>query len=92
MIELPGTARVKLRYFAWVREKTGISEEVVELPAGIETGIDLIRWMQTRGDPFARAFERPEAIRLALDHKHIKAGEKISGAREIGFFPPVTGG
>ena len=27
---------VKIRYFAWVREKTGKAEEIVDLPAGVD--------------------------------------------------------
>ena len=83
---------VTLRYFAWVREKTGMSEERVTLPPSVETATDLLCWMQTRGPQFAAAFAHPEAIRVALDRAHVKPGAKIGGAKEIAFFPPVTGG
>ncbi len=81
-----------IRYFAWVREKTGRSEERLELPQGIITVKDLIGWLKTRGPEFEQAFAKPEAIRTALDRAHVKADTAIAGAREIGFFPPVTGG
>lgn len=83
---------VTIRYFAWVREKIGVSEERVALPAHIATVGDLVAWMQTRGDGYARAFVEPAAIRTAVNHKHVKADALIGDAREIGFFPPVTGG
>lgn len=83
---------VTIRYFAWVREKTGRSEERIQLPASVVTVRDLMQWQQSRGPEFAAAFARPEAIRSALDRVHVKADAKIGAAREVGFFPPVTGG
>lgn len=83
---------LSVRYFAWVREKTGISEERIAVPANVVTVGDLALWMQTRGPEFAAAFAKPDAIRAALDHRHVKADAVIGQAREIGFFPPVTGG
>lgn len=83
---------IVLRYFAWLREKTGINEERLALPPKIITVADLLNWQPTRGHPFDLAFAKPEAIRVALDHAHAKPGAPIAGAREIAFFPPVTGG
>ena len=83
---------VVLRYFAWLREKTGLNEERVTLPPEIVTVGDLLSWQPTRGHPFDLAFAKPEAIRVALDHAHAKPGTSIANAREIAFFPPVTGG
>lgn len=83
---------VVLRYFAWLREKTGLNEERITLPPEIATVGDLLRWQTTRGHPFDLAFAKPEAIRVALDHAHAKHATSICNAREIAFFPPVTGG
>jgi molybdopterin synthase sulfur carrier subunit len=83
---------ITLRYFAWLREKTGVNEEHLVLPPEITTVGDLLRWQPTRGHPFDMAFAKPEAIRVALDHAHAKPNASIAGAREIAFFPPVTGG
>ena len=84
--------RVKLLYFAWVREKTGRDEEQVELPAGIKTVAELIAWLQQQGPEYAEAFRRSEVIRAAIDRRHAPPGASIAGASEIAFFPPVTGG
>lgn len=81
-----------LRYFAWLREQTGLNEERLTLPPEIVTVADLLSWQPTRGHPFDLAFAKPEAIRVALDHAHAKPAAPIAGAREIAFFPPVTGG
>ena len=83
---------VKLLYFAWVREKAGLAEETVELPAGVATVSDVITWLRSRGPEFAAAFERADVIRAAIDQTHVKPDASIVAAREIAFFPPVTGG
>jgi molybdopterin synthase sulfur carrier subunit len=83
---------MKLLYFAWVREKTGIGAEDIELPREVTTIAELIAWQKTRGPEFAHAFERSEVIRVAIDKTHAKPNALIGAAREIAFFPPVTGG
>ena len=83
---------IKLVYFAWVRERVGKAEETLELPSGLSTVADLVAWLRTRGPEYAHAFARPEVIRAAIDHTHVKPAATIVGAREIAFFPPVTGG
>jgi sulfur-carrier protein len=83
---------VTLRYFAWVREKVGRAEEQVTLPPAVTTVADLMAWLQTRGPEYAAGFERAAAIRAAIDQTHVKPSASIGAAREIAFFPPVTGG
>ncbi len=83
---------MKLRYFAWVRERIGKPEEDVDLPAGIATVADLIAWLSKRGEEYAYAFENPKVIRAAIDKTHVKPDARIAHAGEIAFFPPMTGG
>lgn len=83
---------VKLRYFAWIRERTGCAEEQVALPAGVVTVADLISWLKDRGPEYAAAFEHAHAVRAAVDRAHVKHDAILAGAGEIAFFPPVTGG
>jgi molybdopterin synthase sulfur carrier subunit len=83
---------MKVKYFAWVRERVGKSEETVELPADVRTVDDLMAWLARRNEAYAYAFERPRVIRAAIDHAHVKPDAVIAGAREIAFFPPMTGG
>jgi molybdopterin synthase sulfur carrier subunit len=83
---------VKLLYFAWVREKVGRAEEIVDLPAGLATVADLIAWLKGRGPEYAEAFGRPGVVRAAIDKKHVQLAASLAGAREIALFPPVTGG
>jgi molybdopterin synthase sulfur carrier subunit len=83
---------VKILYFAWVREKTGKAEEVVDLPAGVGTVAELVVWLKSLGPEYAEAFARADVIRAAVDRTHVKPTASVIGAREIAFFPPVTGG
>jgi molybdopterin synthase sulfur carrier subunit len=83
---------VKVRYFAWVRERVGLAEEDLDPPASIATIADLVAWLTKRGEGYAYAFENPKVIRAAIDKSHVRADAPIRGAHEIAFFPPMTGG
>ena len=83
---------MKVRYFAWVRERVGLAEEDIDPPAGIATVGELVAWLAKRGDRYAYAFENPKAVRAAIDKSHVRADARIAGAGEIAFFPPMTGG
>jgi sulfur-carrier protein len=83
---------VKVRYFAWVRERVGLAEEDIDPPLGIATIADLVAWLTKRGEGYAYAFENPKVIRAAIDKSHVRADTPIKGASEIAFFPPLTGG
>ncbi|KPQ09995.1 MAG: molybdopterin synthase sulfur carrier subunit MoaD [Saliniramus fredricksonii] len=83
---------VKIVYFAWVRERIGKTEETVDPPADVITVADLAGWLAGRGEEYAYAFENPQIVRAAIDHEHVKPDTVIAGAREIAFFPPMTGG
>ena len=65
---------------------------MVTPPAAVQTVGELIGWLTTRGDEYAYAFEKPKVIRAAIDHSHVRPDAMIAGAREIAFFPPMTGG
>ncbi|HYW63669.1 MAG TPA: molybdopterin converting factor subunit 1 [Bradyrhizobium sp.] len=83
---------MKVKYFAWVRERVGKSEEVVEPPPNVRTVGELMAWLARQGESYAYAFEKPRVIRAAIDHAHVQPEAMIAGAREIAFFPPMTGG
>ena len=83
---------MKVRYFAWLRERIGKGEEEIALPAGILTVDELMAWLAGRGEEYAHAFENRKVIRAALDKTHARPDAALAGAREIAFFPPMTGG
>jgi molybdopterin converting factor subunit 1 len=84
--------RMKLVYFAWVRERIGRPEEEIDLPASVRTVSDLVTWLSARGEEYAYAFENAKVIRAAIDKTHVKPDAAVTGAREVAFFPPMTGG
>ncbi|HXD44099.1 MAG TPA: molybdopterin converting factor subunit 1 [Pseudolabrys sp.] len=83
---------MKIRYFAWVRERVGKPEEELAVPPSVTTVGELVAWLTARGEEYAYAFENPRVVRAAIDRVHVKPGAKIAGAGEIAFFPPMTGG
>ncbi|KQZ62969.1 molybdopterin synthase sulfur carrier subunit [Rhizobium sp. Root149] len=84
--------KVKLVYFAWVRERIDKPEEEIDIPEAVVTGRDLLNHLKTLGEEYEAALQYPEVIRLAINQEHVDHDEPITGAREIGIFPPMTGG
>lgn len=83
---------MQLLYFAWVRERVGLSAEQVTPPPEVETIADLVAWLSTRSDGHAAAFADPSRLRAAVDQAFVPLDTPIAGAREVAIFPPVTGG
>ncbi len=83
---------MKVRYFAWVRERVGHAEEEIDPPADVASVADLIAWLSGRDEGYAAAFAEPTVIRAAIDQEHVEHDTPLNGAREIAFFPPMTGG
>ncbi|MCC5985119.1 MAG: molybdopterin converting factor subunit 1 [Rhodobacteraceae bacterium] len=77
-------------YFAWVRERIGEGREVVETEAA--TVADLVRELSAREERYALAFSDLTALRVAVDQELTGFDAPIRGAREVAFFPPMTGG
>lgn len=84
--------KVKLIYFAWVRERIDKPEEEIDLPDSVVTGTDLLNHLKSLGEEYEAALQYPEVIRLAINQEHVDHDEPIADAREIGIFPPMTGG
>ncbi|GLK70894.1 molybdopterin converting factor subunit 1 [Ancylobacter dichloromethanicus] len=83
---------MKILYFAWVRERIGIETEEIDLPEAVRTVADLATFLGTRGEGYAHAFENPRIVRAALDRRHARPDAPLGAAREVAFFPPMTGG
>jgi sulfur-carrier protein len=84
--------KARLVYFAWVRERIGKGEEEIDLPASVVTVGDLLNHLKTLGEEYEIALEHDRVIRVALDQEHAEHSDLIAGVREIGIFPPMTGG
>ncbi len=83
---------MKVLYFAWLKTKTGVGEEEVSPPAGVDTVAELAVWLSERSPGHAEALADLDVVRCAVDHDYAQPGDSIGGAREVAFFPPVTGG
>lgn len=75
-----------------MRERVGKADEDVVLPENVTTVAELMEWLAGRGEEYAHAFENRKTIRAAIDRVHVKPDTALAGAREIAFFPPMTGG
>ena len=84
--------KIDLVYFAWVREKIGKSGETIEVPDGVISVGDLLNHLKGLGEDYHEALQHDRVIRVAIDQEHAEHDDRIAGAREIGIFPPMTGG
>ena len=83
---------ITVLYFAWVRERIGTGEEVVDPPASVTTIADLVEWLAESSEGHAAAFADRGRLRAAIDQDFVGLDTPIGRAREIAIFPPVTGG
>ena len=83
---------MKLLYFAWLRAKIGTSEETVELPAGVSTVGELLKWLKRRGPRFADALQDASVVRVAVNQDDVPWDHPVRAGDEVALFPPVTGG
>jgi sulfur-carrier protein len=83
---------MKILYFAWLRQRIGIGEEDVTVPAEVTDVAGLIDWLKTRGDGFEEALQDVSAIRVAINQEFAALDAKIAPGDEVALFPPMTGG
>jgi sulfur-carrier protein len=84
--------KVKLFYFAKVREAIGIDREELDLGSDIKTVSDLIEVLKGRGSHWHDMFSMSTIFRMAVNQEMVEATHKISANDEVAFFPPITGG
>ena len=81
-----------IKYFSWIKEHIGKSEEQVSLPSHITDVIQLINYLNEIDEKYNIIFEKRELIKIAVNKKYSSFDTNISDNDEIAFFPPVTGG
>jgi molybdopterin synthase sulfur carrier subunit len=84
--------KVKVLFFASLREQLGTSAEEIELPAGVATVAALRSHLVGRGGAWEGALAEKKNVRAAINQDMAKPGAAIRAGDEIAFFPPVTGG
>ncbi len=84
---------MKIKYFAWIRERLGKDEEDVQLPSHVINIDTLLEWLKGRDAVFEGIMQQPGLIRVALDQEHAPdRNTSIVGVNEVALFPPMTGG
>lgn len=84
---------MKILYFAWVRERIGRGEEKLDPPAeALATPAALVAWLRSLEPRYEAAFADLASLRVAADQEMVDWDAPLEGAREVAFFPPMTGG
>jgi molybdopterin synthase sulfur carrier subunit len=84
--------KIKVLYFAQLREKFGLSEEHVQLPESVRTAGKLIAHLATRGGVWRETFDGTQAFRIAMNQEMITLDTPLVEDAELAIFRPVTGG
>ena len=82
--------KIEVVYFAWIRERVGKARETVETNATTPT--ELIAELCAQGEEYQAAFADVSAVRVAIDQELCDLDDGLTNAREVAFFPPMTGG
>lgn len=83
---------MRILYFAWLRQKTGIAEETVSPPETVRDVAGLIAWLSARSTGHADAFAQARQVRAAVNQEFARPDDPVAPGDEVAFFPPVTGG
>lgn len=83
---------IQILYFAWLRERVGLSEESVTPPASVATVGALIAWLKSQSPRHHAALSAGKTIRCAVNQDFAADDAPVKPGDEVAFFPPVTGG
>jgi len=83
---------MKIVYFAWLRDKIGVHEEIVSLPAEVTNVGKLINWLTSRGQRYEQAFEFIEVVKVSVNQVCVDNDHVVKDDDEVVFFPPIAGG
>ena len=81
-----------IKYFSWIKEHIGKSEEQIILPSHIININQLINYLSEMDEKYNLLYEKRELIKIAVNKTYSSSDTNISNSDEIAFFPPVTGG
>jgi sulfur-carrier protein len=83
---------MKVLYFARFRQMIGRSSDEIAVPHGVDTVNALLNHLVASDAGIAAAFSDLRTVKVAVDQNHAALDASIVGAKEVAFFPPVTGG
>ena len=84
--------KVKILYFAKIRELVSLDNEIIDLPSNVITFDELKNYFTLRGAPWSEIFLPENGTRCALNKNLMNSNFIIEAGSEIAFFPPITGG
>ena len=84
--------RLKVLYFAQLRERFGLAEESLQAPDSVLTIADLINHLSTRGGVWLETFAGGAAFRVAMNQDMVTLDTELKDGAEVAIFRPVTGG
>jgi molybdopterin synthase sulfur carrier subunit len=84
--------KVKVLFFANLRELVGTGVEVVDLPDSASTVAGLRMHLMRRGGAWQQALADMKVVRVAVNQDMAAAAAPLNPGDEVAFFPPVTGG
>ena len=84
--------KVKVLFFAALREQLGTAGEEIELPEGVSTVAALRSHLRGRGGAWELALADGKLVRMAVNQDMAQPAAAIRAGDEVAFFPPVTGG
>jgi len=84
--------KVKVLFFAGLREQLGTPGEEIELPGGVTTVGGLRQYLSKKGNSWKNALAEGKLVRMAVNQDMVQPGAPIKAGDEVAFFPPVTGG
>jgi molybdopterin synthase sulfur carrier subunit len=83
--------KIRVLYFAALREALGAEGESLDLPAAALAG-DVRKLLASRGGAWADAFAPGQALACAINQEHAAWDAALADGAELAFFPPITGG
>ncbi len=84
--------KVKVLFFASLREQLGTSAEEIELPASASTVAGLRSQLMRRGGAWQHLLADQKLVRIAVNQDMASPAAPLNPGDEVAFFPPVTGG
>lgn len=86
--------KIKLFYFARLKETLNYSTEEMTLPAADQpwTILKLKAHLAERGEVWSQMLMGSLKVRAAINHALVHDDAVIHDGDEVAFFPPVTGG
>ncbi len=83
---------MKLRYFAWLRDRMGRESEEIRLPGGIRTVGMLLDWLSTRDERCRDAFEYIDVVLVSVNSSYADRNHPVRDEDEVALVPPIAGG